>query len=290
MTLVERAKMFPAPKLIEQFNFEKLSPRTKKEYINYLKKMNFTVFNQKNVDGFLRSNNNNVARAFISKLKDHLIESDYSFLTPEMKGEISQVKIKKIKGSKIEKERIVITREQVMKICNLFTVEKPKLMLLVSYYCALRSDELFNITLRNFDWDRWEGDEEKSGLLNIKGKRGKIRKIFVPYFLMERIKDFAFKEDLTFDESMFSLFDDRPNKSSYDKWWQILDTASKRAIGKHISSHVLRRSIATHLLEDGWDIREVQEHLGHKDISTTQLYVILSKKHLEDKYAKFVES
>ena len=282
--------MFPAPKLIEQFNFEKLSPRTKKEYINYLKKMNFTVFNQKNVDGFLRSNNNNVARAFISKLKDHLIESDYSFLTPEMKGEISQVKIKKIKGSKIEKERIVITREQVMKICNLFTVEKPKLMLLVSYYCALRSDELFNITLRNFDWDRWEGDEEKSGLLNIKGKRGKIRKIFVPYFLMERIKDFAFKEDLTFDESMFSLFDDRPNKSSYDKWWQILDTASKRAIGKHISSHVLRRSIATHLLEDGWDIREVQEHLGHKDISTTQLYVILSKKHLEDKYAKFVES
>ena len=183
----------------------------------------------------------------------------------------------------------VLTIEEIDRILNFIPKKAPMSMRDIAifemmYSCGLRVTELCNFELSNILWD--------SEMIRVDGKGGKQR--FVPIGPMARknLKDYINKERPSVSEknpNTPELFLSRNgNKLTRMMIWILLKKwANTAEINKELSTHTLRHSFATHLLEGGADLRSVQEMLGHADISTTQIYTHLDKEHLKEVHRTF---
>ena len=151
------------------------------------------------------------------------------------------------------------------------------------YATGLRVSELVKLPLISFN--------RHSGNLRVLGKGGKERLVPVgeqASLLLEEYLDHV-RPQLLLGKTSPSLFVTRQGKAmTRNRYWQILkDIARQADISKNVSPHALRHSFATHLLENGADLRSVQLMLGHSDISTTQLYTHVERSRLKSIHKKF---
>lgn len=159
---------------------------------------------------------------------------------------------------------------------------RNKAMLELLYGCGLRVSELLSLRLQDLHINM--------GFINVVGKGNKERIVPIGDEAKSAIKRYLeegrtvlkkIPGDIVFVNSRGSTI------SRVGLYKTLKKLAIRAGIMKDISPHTLRHSYASHLLENGVNLRMVQELLGHEDISTTQIYTHISKKQLKDVYNEY---
>lgn len=190
-----------------------------------------------------------------------------------------------IKTPKLEKKLPnYLTDEEVDKLLDIRLIKpadyRNKAMLEVLYATGIRISELINLELNQIDFDEC--------IIRVLGKGKKTR--IVPLgdtaikFLTLYINEYR-RFLLKTKTSNYVFINKDGNKISRQGFFKILKKLAQEAhINKDISPHTLRHSFATHLLNNGADLRVIQELLGHENLVTTEIYSHLSNKKIEEDY------
>ena len=159
---------------------------------------------------------------------------------------------------------------------------RDRAMLEMLYATGVRVSELVSLTLLDLNLDmgyiRCFGKGSKERIVPL----GDTAKSVLTKYL-ERGRPHIVKKAA--ENTLF--LNQQGRKMTRQGFWLIIRAAAKRAgIEKTVTPHMLRHSFATHLLDNGADLRAVQEMLGHADITTTQIYTHVSRSRLKDVYNK----
>ena len=192
-----------------------------------------------------------------------------------------------IKMPKMEKRLPkFLTEEEINKLLDI-KLTKPidyrnKAMLELLYATGVRISELLNLTMSNYN--------KEDALIKVMGKGKKERVIplsditikYLDLYINE-YRNYILKDKL----SDYLFVNYNGNKMSRQGFFKILnELCDKSGIKKEISPHIIRHSFATHLLNNGADLRIIQELLGHENISTTEIYSHVSNEKIKDDYQK----
>lgn len=214
---------------------------------------------------------------------DYILANDYSSSFQNQVINAIKLFYRTIENKQIETDIIfrpkrektlpnVLSKEEVKLILEAPRNIKHRAMLSLIYSCGLRRSELLNLKIKDID--------SKRGLVIIKqGKGRKDRIAPLSVKVLELLRDY-FKAY----QPKEWLFEGQNGKGQYDErsLASVLKQAvEKSKIQKPVSLHWLRHSFATHLLENGTDLRYIQEILGHSSSRTTEIYTHVSNKSIQ---------
>ena len=215
------------------------------------------------------------------------IKAFYRFMTAEGYMDINPAEVVEA-GTKGIKLPRVLSEDEVVRLLNqpdITTAEgfRDRTMLEVLYATGMRVSELINLTLERVDLNMKYiiafGKGSKERIVPL----GSVAAEFLQQYL-EKVRPKLTHADRN-TNIVFLAFGG--HELTRQRFWQIIRAYGRKAnINKALTPHILRHSFATHLLDNGADLRSVQELLGHSDISTTQIYTHLTNKRLRDIYAK----
>ncbi len=153
----------------------------------------------------------------------------------------------------------------------------------VMYSAGLRASELCNLRTNDVNLD--------AGFIRVFGKGSKERLVPIGQKAILKLKEYIGNARALFirsGQTDFLFLNKSGKRLSRVGLWKILKHyATLAGIKKDIYPHILRHSFASHLIQNGADLRAVQEMLGHSDISTTQIYTHLDTKRIVEMYKKF---
>ena len=173
----------------------------------------------------------------------------------------------------------VMTVEEINNLLNQNLNKLQRVIVELLYGCGLRVSELVNLKTTDYDL--------KGKFLECTGKGSKDRIVPMGKKAVEAIKNYLPERDYLLQKYNINtkqlLIGEKGKKLNRQDVYTFIHEQGKR-LHKSISPHTLRHTFATHLLENGADLRVVQELLGHSNVSTTQLYTHISKKRLKEVY------
>lgn len=239
----------------------------------------------KHLEGFIKYLQEKSFKATTISRNIASIKAFYHYLFKEklVEEDISDV----LHAPKVEKKLPeIMTVDEVVRLIEQPNGEKPKelrdrAMLELLYATGIRVTELINLKVSDINMQMGYlicRDEHKERMIPFgnKAKNALFR-------YLEKGRNAMLLEYET--EELFVNCSGQP-MSRQGFWKLIKNYAQKAGIEAEITPHTLRHSFAAHLVENGADLRSVQEMLGHSDIASTQIYASVTHNHLRDIYAK----
>ncbi|HZT23976.1 MAG TPA: tyrosine recombinase [Verrucomicrobiae bacterium] len=181
-----------------------------------------------------------------------------------------------------------LTNEEIEKLLRCPGTASPEdlrdyAILELAYASGLRLSELKNLRLEQLHLD--------AGFLTVVGKGNKERAVPVGQKAVEALKRYleSARPRLVTPQSPANVFLTRRGTAfaPVTLWLRIKKWIQRAGISRNITPHMLRHSFATHLLENGADLRVIQELLGHAQISTTEIYTHVASSRLREIHKKF---
>lgn len=262
-------------KFADWLNSKRYSPNTIKTYIEALKSF-LLFFKEKPIaqitnDDVISYNNQFILQKNLSSsYQNQIVNAIKLYFTTVLDTKIEIDKIHRPRREKLLPN--VLSKEEIKLILNAHTNLKHKTMLSLIYSCGLRRSELINLKPHDID--------SKRGIVIIRQSKGKKDRI-AP--LSQKILEMLREYYLGYKPKLW-LFEGQNAGEQYSEYslQSVLKQALKKVGNKKpVTLHWLRHSYATHLLENGTDLRYIQELLGHNSSKTTEIYTHVSTKNLQ---------
>ena len=212
------------------------------------------------------------------------IKSFYNFLLAE--GSVASNPAKGLAAARTERKypEILTSREVELFLDQPQCIDakgfRDHAMLELLYATGIRVSELISLNLDDLNL--------YAGFVRCRGKKERIIPLY--HGAVKALQDYvkSIRPQLIADSGKEALFVNmNGERMSRQGFWKIIKYYQEKAgIEKDITPHTLRHSFAVHLLENGADLRSIQEMLGHADISSTQIYTHVIKRQLKDVYQK----
>ncbi|MDR2644768.1 MAG: tyrosine recombinase [Endomicrobium sp.] len=230
---------------------------------------------------FEEISNKKLSKATLSR-KFTILRTFYKFLT--INKVIKQSPIQNMPGIKKDKKMpLFLTETEMQQLLNLKNVKlRDRAMIEFLYSCGLRIEELMSLNIKNVDFI--------SNIVTVVGKGNKERIVPIGNKCIEALLNYIKERreaGFSCDINSPMFLNDRATRMDQRTARRIVYKLFIKAnILKKASPHTLRHTFATHILDRGCDIRSVQEMLGHKNLSTTQIYTHVTIESLKKIYKK----